>query len=291
MPITPNDINKEIQDFIDEFAESIEPIQQNLFNKIITLLKQLTVDSAGAVKKTVANMKIAQAIQKEIDKVVRSAVYQSLVAGIDAMIDRVLEMQKKYFTVFTENVDKPFIAEIHKQSFELVVSQLTDAGIKANVSIKAANLVRTGVMEGEDFSTIHDQLKTFMIGNKDVPGRMVSYSSQMVNDAIHGASRAYNEKMVEDLDLKWFQYVGAIGKNSRPICPALVRKQWIHKSELGSIARGIVDGKKVGTQGMIPGTNAENIINRCGGFNCPHSMIPVPPEAVPESIRAKFENN
>lgn len=290
MALDPIDINKEIQSYIDEFIESVGPIEKSIWVKVSMALKELSVNAFGEIKKIASNLKIIKQIQKIIDSVTGSSNYQIIVAKLNGALQKILKTQTEYFSVMTEKIPAAFITETQAQYFDLILSQLTEAGIAGNISLKAAAIMRTGIMEGLDYSTLYIQLKDFMIGATGEKGKMVSYSGQIVNDALHGASRAYNAKMVEDLNLDWYQFVGSLSKNSRPICPVLVRKQWIHKSEIAGICRGIVDGRKVSTEGMIPGTNSENWVNRCNGYNCNHSGMPVSSLVVPRHLRLKFEN-
>lgn len=287
--VDPIDINKEIQSYIDEFIEAMTPIEKSTWNKVAVELKSLSVDNNGDVKKVASNIKVVKRIQKIIDSTTKNSFYQSMVAKLNKALEKILALQTKYFGELTDKIPTAFVDATHKQYFELIVSQLTEAGIAGNISLRAAAIVRTGIMEGLDYSTLHEQVKNFMIGETGEKGRMVGYSGQIVNDALHGASRAYNAKMVEGLNLKWYQFVGSLSQNSRPICPVLVKKQWIHESEIAGITRGIVDGKKISTQGMIPGTNSENWITRCNGYNCNHSAIPISELVVPKKLREKFE--
>ena len=81
----------------------------------------------------------------------------------------------------------------------------------------------------------------------------------------------------------------------------MVKKRYVHKSELQTVIDDNIDGvdicsedipcnKKTGLpQGMIKGTNASNITQRRGGWQCGHQFGGIPETLVPENIRKKFE--
>jgi hypothetical protein len=111
-----------------------------------------------------------------------------------------------------------------------------------------------------------------------------------VNDALQTSSRKYNSLAVDKLGLEWYMYVGSLKAESRDFCAALLRKKYIHESELPAISRGLIDGVQVDMSGVMEGTDGENIIDRCGGWNCSHHLMPISEEMVPTRIRRKFED-
>ncbi len=166
-----------------------------------------------------------------------------------------------------------------------------DAGVNENVINDAADIVETHIRDGSSFTTLVDELKTRIVSNPETDSKLVSYSKQIINDTLSDFSRNYNNLVTEDLELEWFEYLGALVDTSRPFCKALVKKHFIHKSELPKISRGDIDGHQVSLEGLVKGTNGSNIISRAGGYNCSHQFIPVPSSTVPTSLRRKFEKN
>ncbi len=290
--MTPIDIVSEIQDSIDDFADAIDPIQKKLYNRVSALLKDLTLDNDGMIKRTASNLRIITDVKKELGSVVNNPTYQKHVASIQSSLNDVKSMQEDYFSDIL-NVDAAPAAlnEIHAQAFDASIDSLTESGIGSNVVDKAADIISGHITNGTSYADMNDELRTFMLGDDETEGRLVSYSKQIINDTLHGFGRNYNSLMTDKLDLKWYQYVGAITEDSRPWCRELIKKRWIHASELPSICAGEIDGKPVSLAGLKPDTNKNNVIGKCGGYNCPHAMIPVSPESVPSKIRRKFEND
>jgi hypothetical protein len=285
-------IVNEIQAYVDDFATNVEPIQKKLYDRVSGLLSQLSLDAEGNIKRTQANTNLIYDVKAELNSVVNNKAYQKNVAGINSALQDVTDLQENYFNKIDEDAVKPPVIDaVADHAFEQATVNLIGAGLKSAVVDAAADIVSSGITEGASFGDMNEQLRTFMLGNDKVDGKLVSYSKQIVTDTMHTQSRNYNSIMTEKLGLKWFRYVGALVADSRPWCIALEHKEWIHESELSKICSGNIDGQQVSRQGLMPDTNKENVISRCGGYNCGHHMTPVPSELVPKNIRAKFEDD
>lgn len=285
-------IVNEIQSYVDDFATNIEPVQKKLYDRVSGLLSQLTLDAEGNIKRTQANTNLIYDVKTELNSVINSPAYQKNVAGIKSALSDVTDLQENYFNKINEDATKPAVVDaVADHAFEQATVDLVGAGLKSTVVDAAADIVSSGITEGASFGDMNEQLRTFMLGNDKVDGKLVSYSKQIVTDTMHTQSRNYNSIMTQKLGLKWFRYVGALVADSRPWCVALEHKEWIHESELPSICAGRIDGQQVSRQGLLPDTNKDNVISRCGGYNCQHHLTPVPEELVPSEIRRKFEKN
>ena len=299
---------KNIVDVTDEivegFADKMGKVQKKLYNKVFAIVKEISVDADGNIKRTVDNFNKVNRIQSTLQSVVNNPEYKKLVGTLNSSIKDITKLQEKFFKKEIDDFTDPKILEtLKKQSLDNAVTQLTEAGINANVSEAAVKIVSDGVKAGDSFFKMNRQLQDFILGTPDVPGKLVSYTKQVVNDTLHGQARNFNSLVAVDLELQWYQYVGALVKGvknktnnkrhggSREWCIALVSKQWIHESELPAICRGNIGGKTVSLAGLMPNTTKDNVVDRCGGYNCNHQMIPVPAEFVPKNIRAKFEKN
>lgn len=285
-------IVNEIQAYVDDFATNVEPIQKKLYDRVSGLLSQLTLDADGNIKRTQANTNLIYDVKTELNSVVNNKAYQQNVSGINSALSDVTDLQENYFNTIDEDVNKPAVVDaVNEHSFTQAATDLVGAGLKSEVVDAAADIVSSGITEGASFGDMNEELRTFMLGNDKVDGKLVSYSKQIVTDTMHTASRNYNSIMTEKLGLKWFRYVGALVADSRPWCIALEHKEWVHESELTAICQGRIDGQQVSRQGLMPDTNKDNVISRCGGYNCPHHLTPVPEELVPKNIRDRFEKN
>lgn len=290
--ITPFQIVAEIDNYINEFAADIESIQADLYNRITVILKEISTNKDGDIKRTAANLKIISDVQKELNKAINDSKFHAQIAGLKSALQDVIYFQTEYFNQIEPGLSTPaVITELQEQSFDRVISDLTGVGIKDSLVNQGAKILRQSMLEGASFFKMNEDMKKFMIGNEDVEGRLVGYSKQIVSDVMHTNARVYNSIITDQLGLKWRQYTGALVEDSRPWCDAMVAKEWIHESELPAICRGEIDGRKVKLTGLMPDTNSKNVVERCGGFNCRHEMFPVSPAVVPQKIRSKIETN
>lgn len=290
----PDKINiaDEIQSTVDEFADSMSPIQRGLYNRVSALLKSLSLDSDGNIKQTASNLSIINKVEIELNSVTKNPEFQDQVASINSALADVNQMQNHFFDVQIPDFAEPaVIPAFQEQAFNNAVTSLTGAGMQQEVVNHALDVVRDGIMEGASFADMNDLLRISMLGNKEIEGRLVAYTKQILSDTLHGQARDYNSIITKKLGLVWYEYIGPLRDTSRPWCIALEKKQWIHKSELAAICAGNIDGHKVSLAGLMPDTNKENVVSRCGGYNCMHHMVPVPAESVPDEIRAKFEDD
>lgn len=284
-------IADETEQLVDQFARSMNPVQKRLYTKVSALLKELSIDSEGNIKRTVSNFNIISKVERELKSIVHDPSFQRNVAQINDALSDVNKMQRNFFTATQPDFTQPKVIQAyHDQAFDDAVASLTGAGMTEQVINSAADIVKTGITEGTSFADMNDQLRESMLGTDDVEGKMVSYSKQILSDTLHNQARNYNSLVADDLGLEWYEYIGPLKDTSREWCIALEEKRWIHQSELGSIARGVIDGEKVSLAGLMPDTDADNVVQRCGGYNCQHHMVPVPAERVPSSIRREFED-
>lgn len=287
---TPSTSVNLIQAAIDEFVAGLPAIQKKQFDQIYITLKELTLDRDGLIKPNVANMKVMNKVRLQMEAIVENPTYLSKVADIQNEITKIADAKTTYFSnSFSQFNEPPVVGKMQDSAFRSATTSLTEAGVNEYVVNEAVSVLEQAVTSGSSFSDMVNNLEVQMLGNADVDPRLVSYSKQIMTDTLTGFTRDYNNLVVRDLGLQWYMYVGALVKSSRPFCDAMIDKKYVHESELGSVARGVIDGKTVSREGMMPDTNSTNIISRCGGYNCNHELVPISEELVPKSLREKFE--
>lgn len=273
-----------IADSIDEFTSGLPELEKTQFNKVYALLKDLYLDSEGNIKNTLENLKIIGRVKTQLQSLVDSPLYQDKVSALSEALDNVNTVQTSYFNKTFRDFTKPkTVDKLQELAFDSTVDQLAGAGIQENVISMSADVVEQHIRDGSSFTTLVDELKVKMIGNKDVDSKLLSYTKQTINDTLSGFSRNYHALVTDDLGLEWYTYIGALVDTSRPFCIAMVDKKYIHKSEFASV---LAENSK---EGLMAGTNASNLVQHCGGWNCSHQLIPVPVSAVPTELRRKFE--
>ena len=293
MAQTPDEIIKELLDTIDSSIEKItdkaDAQQKSILKEVELLIKDLSLDENGNIKSTLGNLKLINKINIKLEKVILTPEYKKSVADFAKSFGEVEDLQNRYYRdVFNEFEVPKTSEELKKIAVETTIKDLTEAGLDTNVSSAISDLISSNIKGKQSYDSLRTQLKDFILGTKEKNGRLLSYVNQITSDSLNTYSAEYDKIITDVIQPQWFKYVGSIILDTRPFCQAVVDKKWVHKSELGALSRGEVDGKKVSTQGFKPNTDKENILINRGGWNCRHKFVAVSEEVVPEKIKAKF---
>lgn len=286
-----SDIAQNISDYIDTYGDRMVKYDKSALRKVLALIKDLGVDSEGNIKVHISNLEIINKVKKALQSVLYDTTYQKQVSKIKGFINDISDQQTAYFTAAFVAFEKPkVIGQLKDTAWNDTVSGLTEAGVNENVVNGAVDIIRSGIKGGESYSDLNEKVKDFLAGDEETGGALERYSKTYLTDTLHGFSRSYNNLITDDLGLVWYRYVGALVKSSRDWCVAMEEKEWIHESELSKCAHGNIDGKQVSLAGLKEGTNGSNVVDRCGGWNCHHHLVPVPKESVPTRLRRQFED-
>lgn len=290
--VQPNSSAKEIQSAIDEFISGLDEMQKKNFNKVYALLKDLSLDVDGNIKPTIENLKVIQRVKRVLSDGVDNPMYNDKVAELQKTVDKVSELQSIYYAKYFKDFKIPkSVEKLNELAFDSLVDQLTGAGVNENVVNMSAQIVEQNIKSGANFGDLVKQLEDKMLGDKETEPKLISYSKQIVNDTLSTFAANYHRIVTDDLNIEWYEYLGALIDTSRPFCEAMVAKKYIHKSEFAGCISGRLLGlsTKKAHEGMMAGTNAENLITRRGGWNCGHLLVGVPTRFVPSEIRRQFE--
>ena len=281
---------KTIDDAVDKFADAMPGIQKTMLEQVQVLLKDLDLDADGNIRNTVANLKLVQRLQAKLQKIVLSPKYSKEVRAFASAFVDANKIQVSYFKQLeTGYKQSAALDEYRKQTIDATIRSLAGAGVEAAVIEKTIDLIRNNVASGAPFSQLNKEMRDFLTEAGGNVGALRSYSSQITTDGLNQFTANIHEETARDLGLVWYQYVGSLVKDSRAFCVSLLKKRWVHQSELGKVASGNFLPKPKNLQGMIPGTNAANFQTNRGGFNCRHQLIPVAAESVPRNLRRRFE--
>lgn len=295
---TESEIIKELLSTIDssieQFNKSMPGIQSDILSSILELSKELTMP-ARSVKQQVANLQLIGKIKYKINDLVLSPEYISNVKTFAKSFDKVTSIQNKYFNkiVADDYASKTLLKEIKISYIDNAIESLTEAGIDT-ISSNIKDILLRNVTSGGSYSSMVKEVSGYLT---DGEGELTKYARQITTDALNQYSASYTKAVTDDLGLTWFRYVGSLISTSRPFCKELVAKDYVHKSELPTIVKGVIDGKQVPLgknglpSGMIEGTTAQNFMVNRGGWRCQHQLYPVSEFSVPQELRDKFKSD
>ena len=160
------------------------------------------------------------------------------------------------------------------------------------------NILRTNITTGGSFTSLMEQMRTFIVTSPDNLGALERHVKTTTTDALNQFSRQYSQTVAESLNYNWYMYTGSLLETSREFCIALVKKKYFHKSEIPDIINGNFSpfeksgnmNPKTGLpKGMVEDTNPQNFFIYAGGYGCGHQISAVQDIVVPASIRALFD--
>ena len=286
-------LNDLIDGSVDSFNESIPRLQKDILNRIQLLLRDLDI-RRGDIRPTVANLRKINRLKREIQNAVLNDKYLKQVNVFGQSFEKVTELQTEYFASLEKGFTLPtFVNQLKKTSVDAMVEGLTEAGIRSNITEKAAQIVERNITEGAGFGDLMDEMRTFLTKTDKGTGALSRYTQVLTTDSLNGFAAEYNQVVSADLDFKWFIYAGSLVEESRDFCKELVKKKWIHISEFDEITNpgknfALINGKSVSKAGLKPNTNPVTFRSKRGGWNCNHLVSPTNEEFVPKNIREKF---
>lgn len=299
---------KDITDVIDKsingFMDKVPTIQKNIYKEIVTLTKDLKLDSKGNIKNTIDNYRILSQLRTRLRKVIFDKEYIKASKELIKSFDEIDKVTKDYFSSFAtapSSTTEEILKIVRQDSINRTALYLSEQGVDINIISKAQEILQSNITSGGSYADFQEAMKVFINGNQQNLGAFQRYANTIVIDSINTYSRTYSTIISEDLNLEWFIYTGSLLETSREWCKYMVKKKYVHKSELDTILTGNIDGVDICSaeipcnkktklpNGMKAGTNASNVRDWAGGWNCGHGFYAVDKAAVPKEIRMKFE--
>lgn len=293
-----SDISKlvaELESSVDDFIDGLSPIEKKIFNSVIVILKELSVDKSGNIRNNLKNIKILGKVRKEMNRIIFNKKYLNDVYSFTESFNKVADIQNAYFSTIATSFTPPALAEaIKKEAIAATIEGLTEQGINGNVVTQLRDIIKTNVTSGGNYAEFTSTLKTFIEGDAETSGVLTRYARVYVTDSINEYSANHIKTITDDLGLEWFRYVGSLMATSRDWCKELVAQEYVHQSQFTALLKGKVNGKQVAIyektglpEGMKAGTNVSNLQTLRGGWGCNHQLVPVLTESVPKKIRDK----
>lgn len=286
----------ELLDIIDaaivEFQKEIPGVQDRVFDELQDQVHLLKTKN-GRILSSVENLKIIGNIGNRLESIILDTDYIAAVEKFITAFEAVEVFQNEYFSSFSQKFKPgPVLRIVKDLTVEATVNSLTEAGIGAGIIEPIKDILRTNITTGGSIADLNNMLRE-AITRTGTEGSLEKYSKQITTDAINQFSAQYNQTVAKDLGLEWFMYVGSNLETTRPWCEALTAKKYVHVSELPRIIEGwfgdqrVPIYKKTGLpEGMIPGTNVNNVTIYRGGYNCGHQLLAVDEVAVPEDVKS-----
>lgn len=302
---------KNIIETIDGAASQFESCttvsEKILFEAAMNAARELDYDpKTGKIKTTTANIARLARIKAKLNDAATSNIYLQGVRKLAETFGAIHDEQLQYFrsNFAAKTLDEKSVrdkyAALRKATIENTIEGLTGQGLQTNVTDAISRMLMTAVTSGEKYADLAEQLHQELISSQGKTGSLARYASTYATTAMTQYAGQQNRMFTDDLDIKWFRYVGSTIETTRRFCELLTKKEYIHISEIPEILKGrITIGDELKTcpinpktelpYGLIEGTTPENFAVNVGGWNCRHQLVPIAAEAVPKNIREKIE--
>lgn len=302
----PKEVVAKLDAASNAFDGVITKTEQKIFDSAVELIKKLDVDASGNIKMSTANLKVLSDIKSRLAQIAsKDKAYLQGVKELAASFDSIYKSQTVYYANhFAEKTlndkSKAKYEAMKRVAVTTTIDGLTGAGLQSNVLDPLAKTLLRAVTSGAKYADLVNELRNQLMTTDTGEGSLTKYAKTYATTALTQYAGQNNRLFTDDLGAEWFQYVGSEIETTREFCHHLTAKEFIHVSEIPDILAGKIeyDGKvhqcKMNPKtdlpyGLIEGTTPENFQVNVGGWNCRHQLVPVAKEAVPQDIRAKFE--
>ena len=272
----------------DDFLSKIPRAESQVYDSVIDLLSRLEIKN-GAYVISSKNLKRASEISRLLKEVLLASDYTKYVAEFAREFDTQAtisdDLFKKTFPAFTASEMALSVNQIAKrEAIDLLLNRASDAEFIAPLR----DIIEQAVINGSGYQETLKSIRTFVVGNDEIDGKLERYSRLYAHDSFAIADRSYTSVVSEELEAEWFFYLGDVIDSSRPFCIER-HGQYFHYKEIEAWGAGRKTGDlkwpKGGTwSGKIPETNSTTIYSYAGGFGCLHSVLPVSVFAVPKEV-------
>lgn len=285
-----------IDDAVSKLTSIAASKQPALLKEVLAMVKKL--DTRGdTLLSNINNLKLINNIKVRLERLMIDDKYKEAVKEFAQAYNDIQDLHNEYFASFAS---KPAMGKIKSNqralnilkntAIESTVNNLTETGLQAGVTEGLRRILLTNVNTGGSYADLTDQLRNYLTTDDKSDGALEKYVKTYSVTAINQFSREYGKSIADDLQLYWYMYDGSLLTTSREFCIQCCKKKYIHASEFDTILAGDFGDEHIHINkatelpdGLLPGTDATNLVRRAGGWNCGHQMIAVDDVSVPNA--------
>lgn len=291
--MSPEELARQLSELIntseERFSAVVIRIQNEIYRKLLAVLKDLELDSEGYIIQNSTNRAILRWAEGVFEGVIKESVYQRAVEESISTIPDIDTLNEQYFETVSKSFkpNRNYIKSLQQQVIADVNTFALQEGLIVNVKIPLNQILNQNINSGGSFSGMLTQLQNYLKGPEGGEGKFLRYSRTYLTDTLFNYSRTYQQAVTSDLGMEYYLYQGGLtgkGKGSdgsREFCIHRAGNYYHHK-EVESWAEEEWAGKR-------SGTTKSSIFIFAGGWNCKHSLIPVFKNIVPDEVIKRNE--
>lgn len=260
----------------NKFNSAVSKSQKEIFEEILTLLDGLEKKD-GQIVLSASNIKEVEDIIEELKKVFYGSDYVEAVRDFAKEFDTQGEITRDLFEKSFKNAEFTELSTaVLKSEKKTAVESLLGSSIDKEFFNPIKSTIQDAVNSGSSLKDLISNIRTITEGDEERLGKLSRYANQISSDAFATSDRAYTNSIAKEIDAEWYRYVGGLLDDSRDFCVHR-NNNYYHKKEVEGWADENWQGKSIET-------DASTIFIWLGGYNCKHSLIPVPLSQVPPEV-------
>lgn len=276
---TLGQLDETIRNFIRELDIAASDRNARIYEAVLVLAGRLKTRRNGTIVASAENLKVVEAIKKEISALIADSAYAATASGIDAGFMRLAGTLDLYFVSVVDSYrqNAELAKAIRQANVRTTIESLLGSGVDANFTQPLAKLLRQHVAGNATVKDLTAALRLELLENANAVPRLNRYAGQVASDALQQFERNYTSAVSYDLKLEHFLYSGTGIADTRDFCRTRTGKVFTRQQVEGWAA--------LEWAGRIKGTNKSNIFTYLGGYFCRHRLLPVS-----ETVYEKLKN-
>lgn len=264
--------------FIDQAAADLEKAttaaERQMLAEIVTIIAALE-QKGGTVLTSTKNLTFASALKEALEQILLDSKYIQAVRDYAKAMDTLAEMNIKYYAGAEDYAASAEFAALTAVNKRQAVDLLLGGAIDREFYTPIISAITQGVSTNVGYTEMNRTIRDLVIGSDAQNGRLSRYVGQIAYDTMAVADRTYSRQVADEVGIDFFAFVGGVIDDTREWCAQRNGGTW-HRKEVEKWASQDWQGKN-------KQTNSSTIFVLLGGYNCKHSLIPVPLSAVPVS--------
>lgn len=260
----------------DAFISSVEKAQKQVYKDILKSISSFETQGGKIIlnQKNLANI---TTISEKLRESLFGGEYKDAVETFVKEIATQSNITNSYFSnAFSEAfTEQTIYKEVLKASITQTLALYSENALEQVLITLIREQLFASITSGSSMADMIDAVTEGITGLKG-EGKLLSYVKRISYDAFAVNDRSYTNIIAESLEVEWYKYTGGLISDTRTFC-AERNGKFYNKNEIKAWASKDWQGKRAGT-------NGETIFNFAGGYNCKHSILPVPESAVPSNV-------
>jgi hypothetical protein len=188
-----------------------------------------------------------------------------------SVIDKNLaQLHKTQNAITYSSAVRDRLTAAQKRVFDSTVFDIMDSGVREQFRGMVQTSVLNAAANGFSIKDTITNLDKIILSSDGDKSYYNKYASQVAVDSIGIYEGTTNQLIADEYELTNIAYIGAIIKDSRPLCKHIINDLG------GKVALRKIDSLiKAYPKGLKEGTNSGNFFKLRGGHHCHHSAIPI----------------